>query len=129
MQKNIKLIKRNFPKINNTIAVEKIIRLISLSRLVGIQLNSNPGIFTSIDLSFQNCNLKNKILFKVKKFIKKFSFCELDIEGNGIKAKIESFIIPELNNFSFKKTTSQKEEAKTQNPQKKGFKPETNTVN
>ena len=51
LQKNIKLIKRNFPKINNTIAVEKIIRLISLSRLVGIQLNSNPGIFTSIDLS------------------------------------------------------------------------------
>ena len=33
----------------------------------------------------------------------KFSFCELDIEGNGIKAKIESFIIPELNDFSFKK--------------------------
>ena len=103
LQKNIKLIKRNFPKINNTIAVEKIIRLISLSRLVGIQLNSNPGILASIDLSFQNCNLKNKILFKVKKFIKKFSFCELDIEGNGIKAKIEAFIIPELNDFSFKK--------------------------
>ena len=103
LQKNILLIKKNFPKINNKIAIEKIVRLISLSRLVGIQLNNNPGILSSIDLSFENSALKNKIQFKVKKFIKKFSFCELNILGNGIKASIESFIIPEINKISFQK--------------------------
>ena len=103
LQKNMLLIKRNFPKINNKIAIEKIVRLISLSRLVGIQLNDNPGILSSIDLSFENSALKNKIQFKLKKFIKKFSFCELNILGNGIKATVESFIIPEIKKVSFQK--------------------------
>ena len=103
LQKNANLIKKNFPKINNDIAIQKIIRLISLSRLIGTQLNNNPGIIASIDLSFENCNLKNKIFFKLKKFLKKFSFCELNIEGNGIKGNIESFLIPEFKNISFEK--------------------------
>ena len=101
LQKNISLVKKSFPKINNKIAIEKIVRLVSLSRLVGIQLNNNPGILSSIDLLFKNSILKNKIQFKVKKFIKKFSFCELNILGNGVKARIESFIIPEIRKLSF----------------------------
>ena len=64
LQKNISLVKKSFPKINNKIAIEKIVRLVSLSRLVGIQLNNNPGILSSIDLSFENSALKNK-LYKI----------------------------------------------------------------
>lgn len=103
LQNNVSLIKKNFPKINNKIAIEKIVRLISLSRLVGVQLNNNPSILTYIDLSFENSILKNKIQFKVKKFIKRFSFCELNILGNGVKAQIESFKIPEIRKITFQK--------------------------
>ena len=85
LQKNKKSITKIYPKITDIIAIEKVLRLISISRLVGIQLNNNPGVLASINLAFENSYLKNKIHFKVKKFIKRFSFCDLSILGNGIK--------------------------------------------
>ena len=105
LQRNKNYIKKIYTKINNAAAIEKIVRLISISRLVGVQLNNNPGVLSSIDLSFQNTSLKNKIYFKVKNFVKKFSFCELEIEGNGIKGSIESLLIPEINQINFNEIT------------------------
>ena len=105
LQRNKNYIKKIYTKINNAAAIEKIVRLISISRLVGVQLNNNPGVLSSIDLSFQNTSLKNKIYFKVKKFVKKFSFCELEVEGNGIKGSIESLLIPEISQISFNEIT------------------------
>ena len=101
LQKNKKSITKIYPKITDIIAIEKVLRLISISRLVGIQLNNNPGVLASINLAFENSHLKNKIHFKVKKFIKRFSFCDLSILGNGIKGNIKSFLIPEIDEIKF----------------------------
>jgi len=87
-------LQQQYPKTISTLGLDGTVRLLGLTRLVGMQCPGYHSMFSGLDLTFSNPRDNLPTSYTVSRTDERISMVDIDVQGGGMTGTLNTFLRP-----------------------------------